>query len=72
MAVVTLGVADPTSQTLAGGLPESLSFSGWSASCFRGRATFTAPPPSNDPMAPRAKIGVTFDAANEVSRVRQL
>lgn len=68
MAVVALGVADPTSQTLAGGLPESLSFSGWSASYFQGGATFTAPP-SNDPMAPRAKIGVTFDAANNVRSV---
>ena len=65
MAVVTLGIANPTSQTLAGGLPLSLSFSGWSVSYFPGGATFTAPS-SGDPMVPRAKISVTLDAANNV------
>ncbi len=65
MAVVKLGVANPSGQQLAGSLPEALSLSGWTLTNFPGGMTFTAPA-SSPPIVP-SKVSVTLDAANNVT-----
>lgn len=67
MAVVKLGVANPSSQTLAGGLPEALSLSGWTLTNFPGGMTFTAP--TSSPTTVPSKVSVTLDAANNVTAI---
>lgn len=68
MAVVKLGVANPTSQQTAGGLPEVLSLQGWTIATFPGGMTFTAPVSS--PTTIPSKVALTLDAANNVTAIR--
>jgi Ca2+-binding RTX toxin-like protein len=66
MAIVRLGTANPTSQETAGGLPESLSLTGWSVSYHDGGATFRSvgsqvPPPQ------QSSVTITLDETNHVT-----